>query len=75
MDLKKPIKCPRCGEINVPHAKFCHKCGLLAQIIESPELREKFKVILQFADMLENNPKAIQKLTVLFGEIAQRTKI
>ena len=92
----KPIKCPRCGEMNVPHAKFCHKCGLLldekerlkiqleeakmmpelmAQIIESPELREKFKVILQFADMLENNPKAIQKLTELFGEIAQRTKI
>jgi len=66
--------------MNVPHAKFCHKCGLLldekerlkiqleeakmmpelmAQIIESPELREKFKVILQFADMLESNPKAI----------------
>ncbi len=48
---------------------------LMAQIIESPELREKFKIILQFADMLENNPKAIQKLTELFGEIAQRTKI
>jgi len=24
----KPIKCPRCGEVNTPQARFCHKCGL-----------------------------------------------
>ncbi len=88
----KPIRCPRCGELNVPHAKFCHKCGLLldekerlkmqleeakvlpdlmAKIMEDPKLREKFKVALQLAEVLEGNPKAMESLNRIIEELVK----
>lgn len=81
-----PTKCPRCGELNVPNAKFCHKCGLLldekerlkvqleesevmpnlmAKILEDPQLLEKFKSALQFVEILEANPRAMERLIQL----------
>lgn len=88
----QPIKCPRCGEMNVPNAKFCHKCGLLldekerlriqleeakmlpelmAKIVENPALRDKFKVALQLAEVLEGDPEAIGGLSKIIEDIVK----
>jgi ribosomal protein L40E len=85
----KPAKCPRCGEINTPQARFCHKCGLIldekerlrvqmdearilpelmSKILESEELREKFKTALQLVEKIEGNPKAMEMIIKLVGE-------
>ena len=89
----KPVKCPRCGELNVPKAKFCHKCGLLLdekerlkiqleesevvpqlmeKILEDYQLRERFKVAFQFVELLESNPKAMEKLAQLMEKLGNQ---
>ncbi len=86
----QPRKCPRCGELNTPHARFCHKCGLvldekeriealmqetkvipelMSEILENPELRDKFKRVLLLAESLEGNPKAMEMLSQLVEEV------
>ncbi len=63
----KPIKCPRCMELNLPHARFCHKCGLpldekerlKAQLEEAKLIPEKIAKILEDPKLREEFRAAI----------------
>ena len=37
----KPVKCPRCFEVNDPHARFCWKCGETLNKKEADEFKKK----------------------------------
>jgi hypothetical protein len=47
----RPIRCPKCDEANAPVSVYCQKCGtiltsprkgMLEEMIEHPEVAEKF---------------------------------
>ena len=47
---KKPIKCPRCGELNVSTAKKCKKCWIPLDINEAlKEQQESMEPFMRFA--------------------------
>jgi len=45
---------------------------LMDKILEDYQLRERFKVALQFAELLENNPKAMEKLAQLMEKLGNQ---
>jgi site-specific recombinase XerD len=57
----KPMKCPRCAELNTPYSRFCHKCGLpldekerlRAQLEEVKLAPEKMSKILEDPELRE----------------------
>ncbi|MBO8182416.1 MAG: tyrosine-type recombinase/integrase [Archaeoglobus sp.] len=66
----KPVRCPRCGEFNTPHSRFCHKCGLLldekerlkVQLEEAKEMPEIMGKILQNHELREKFKTIIELL-------------
>ena len=64
--ILKPAKCPRCGEINVPQAKFCHKCGLLLDEKMRLKLQlEESRVLPELMMSILNNPERLEKFKIL----------
>jgi site-specific recombinase XerD len=58
----QPIKCPRCGEMNTPHARFCHKCGLILDEKERMEtLLEESKIMPEVMTKIFEDPKLRDK--------------
>lgn len=63
----KPVKCPRCAELNTPYSRFCHKCGLpldekerlKAQLEEAKLVPEKMTKILEDPKLREEFKAAI----------------
>jgi len=63
----KPVKCPRCAELNTPYSRFCHKCGLpldekerlKAQLEEAKLIPEKMAKILENPKLREEFKAAI----------------
>lgn len=49
----KPVKCPRCGKLNVPKAKFCHKCDFLL------DEKERLKIQLEESEVV---PQLMEKI-------------
>jgi len=69
----KPVKCPRCAELNTPYSRFCHKCGLpldekerlKAQLEEAEIVPEKMTRILEDPKLREEFKAAIMLAEVL----------
>jgi len=62
----KPIKCPRCGEVNTPQARFCHKCGLpLDEKERLQALMDETKAIPHLMTQILENPKLREKFKVM----------
>jgi integrase/recombinase XerD len=65
----KPKKCPRCGAIVEPDAKFCHRCGMALDVDTAKELEDvQERMMMEFM----NNPElmksweAIRKLVEIY---------
>jgi len=57
IDLMKPGKCSRCGEINAPQANFCFKCGLPLNAYTKRKIEEdKAAIVLSSMKAASNDP-------------------
>ncbi|RLI77651.1 hypothetical protein DRP04_11110 [Archaeoglobales archaeon] len=71
----QPVRCPRCGEFNTPHSRFCHKCGLILdekerlaiQLEEARVMPELMARILEDQKLREKFKATLQLAEALEG--------
>lgn len=71
--VSKPIRCPRCGKVNEPTAKYCSQCALILDEkerlrleIEEPNItKELIDLVIQDPELLKKAKEMIEFLKVL----------
>lgn len=61
--IAKPLKCPRCGKINEPNAKYCSQCALILD--EGERIRVEMEeplIAKELMNMIVQNPNMLDQL-------------
>ncbi len=58
----KPVKCPRCRNVNPPGARYCMRCGLILDEMERAKLQAKeAKVVDELVSRSARDPSELEK--------------
>ncbi len=57
-NMPTSVKCPRCRELNPPHAAYCLKCGLL---LSQPMTDKNEQYVQELLAALQKNPEVLLK--------------
>lgn len=62
IDTMKPGKCPRCHELNPPHAHYCYKCGM---VLTKEQEETENVALMELMERLQANPELLQEAVKL----------
>jgi predicted amidophosphoribosyltransferase len=65
--LAKPVRCPRCGKVNKPNAKYCSQCALILDEGERIKVEmEEPLIAKELTEMLIQNPELLNQLKEVY---------